>query len=67
MEKTTVALSRQTLDALNAIAAREGRSRSAVMRDALDEYMRMRQRPLPSWIAMIDDGDGSLTASNVDE
>ena len=67
MIKTTVDLPRETLAALSAIAAREGRSRSSVMRDALDEYIGSRGRPLPEWIGSIDDDDGSLMSTNVDD
>ena len=66
MIKTTVDLPRETLAALSAIAAREGRSRSSVMRDALDEYIRSRGRPLPEWIGSVHDNDGALASANVD-
>ena len=67
MIKTTINLPNEFVAALDAIALREGRSRSAVIRDALDEYARARRGSLPTWVGMIDDDDGSLTSANVDE
>lgn len=67
MIKTTVNLPRELVAALDAIALREGKSRSAVVRDALDEYTRARRGPLPAWVGMIEADDGTLTSANVDE
>ena len=67
MIKTTINLPDELLAALDAIALREGRSRSAVIRDALDEYARARRSALPAWVGMIHDDDGTLTSTNVHE
>ena len=66
MITTTINLPRELVAALDAIALRAGRSRSAVIRDALDEYARARRGSRPAWVGMIDD-DGSLASTNVDE
>jgi len=63
--KTTVHLPSELIAALDEMAEREGGSRSAFVRDALDWDIRQRSRPMPAWIGLIDEDDESLTASNV--
>jgi predicted transcriptional regulator len=67
MKKFTTRFSDQELALLESLAKREGRSRSAIVRDALTSYIVANPIPLPDWIGTIDKDDGTLTARNVKE
>jgi predicted transcriptional regulator len=67
MKRQTIQLSQEQLTALEAMAKREGRSRSAIVRDAINRYIASDKGLWPAWIGMIKDDNGSLTSGNVDE
>lgn len=67
MIKSTFSIESDRMAALDAIAKQSARPKAELIRDALDEYIDRHARPFPAWIGMIDDDDGSLTSTNVDE
>ncbi len=67
MIKSTFYVASDRMAALDALSKQEARPKAEILRDALDEYLDRHARPLPSWIGMIHDDDGSLTSTNVDE
>jgi len=67
MKKLTIRFTEQELETLDELVRREGRSRSAIVRDAVGSYIAANPVPLPSWIGMIDNDDGTLTSRNVKE
>ena len=63
----TVRFPEELLSSLDEIARREGRSRSAVAREALNRYLHADSELLPRSVGMIKEDDGLPGSENVDE
>ena len=71
MEKTTVYLSKDALARLELLARRRGQSKDELIQQAVDNLLACdedEERPLPSWIGMVESThDDGYDSSNYEE
>jgi len=66
MKKTTIYLPEELDSGLDAISKSKHRPKADLIREAVDRYICDEGRRLPSFIGMIDDDDGTLSARNTE-
>jgi predicted transcriptional regulator len=64
MKKTTVYLSQEQIDELDALANRTGKPKARLIREAVAEYIVDQEPELPKWIGMIAADDEEVTSEN---
>lgn len=60
MTETTLELDENSLADLDELATEQGRNRSALVRDAIDAYLKERRRPAPIGVGAYRSGRGDL-------